>query len=106
MIASQYQHVGSIVEYNGSDLLDVSRKSMLARTVFGALYKRILFNPHLNCDEKPSLVKSMVGRKLLQGAGHWALKTQKELRKISCVIHAALAQLWKTPPWDLVCWSS
>ena len=92
VITSQYQHVGSIVEYNGSDLSDLSRKSMLARNVFGALCKRILFNPHLNHDEKRSLVKSMVGRKLLQGAGHWALKTQKELRKF----HASYMRHWRS----------
>ena len=34
----------------------------------------------------------MVGRKLLQGAGHWALKTQKELRKF----HASYMRHWRS----------
>ena len=77
VITPHYQHVGGIVEYTGEDTLDVDRTGMLARNAFRPLYKKLLFNPHLTCDVKRALIKSMVGRKLLHAAGHWVLKMRR-----------------------------
>ena len=80
VVAPEYQHVGNVVQHNGADEIDVARRKLLAEHMFAPLHKQVLFNPQLAFHEKRTLVLSMVGRKLLHGSGHWALRSAKEAR--------------------------
>ena len=91
VITPDYQHVGNIAQHAGDDLLDVERRRLFARQVFAPLHKRLLYNPHLSVVEKRTLVLSMVGRKLMHGAGQWALRNAKEYR----MFHAGYMCHWR-----------
>ena len=80
VITPTYNHLGSIVQSNGGDDEDIARRRLLTRLAYQPIHKRLLYNPHLSAKEKKNVVSSMVERRYLQGAGHWALRTEAELR--------------------------
>ena len=79
VLTDSYPHLGSIIHYSGSDKPDVKHRKIQSQIAFAPLKKKLLFNPNLSLAEKRHLVHSYVERKLMVGAGAWALRTAHEL---------------------------
>ena len=77
-LTHKYLHLGSLVREDGCILDDIKHRLSVAKPLFSALRKRVLFNPCLTVDEKRQLVLQGPFSSLLHGAGLWVLSNARE----------------------------
>ena len=59
--------------------------------MYDNLHRKLPHNDQLTVSERKNLIHSMAERKLLHGSGHWALKSENELRSY----HASCMRSWR-----------
>ena len=85
-LVKQYDHLGGRVCYHGKCLEDVKRRAGLAEAVFKKFSRTLLRNRELEPAEKVNLLRSLVLRKFLFGAGLWTLQTRAEWQAFSSTV--------------------
>ena len=78
---SSYVHLGTVANNSANHVEDVRRRRQLSEACFVPFYKRILFNPWLDSDEKVRLLQSLVLNKFCHGAGIWRLRAKAAQRE-------------------------
>ncbi|CAE7453145.1 unnamed protein product, partial [Symbiodinium microadriaticum] len=76
-VVPTYEHLGSIVTWDGTDAKDLQHRRFLARTLLKSM-KRILSNAFLSERERADLIVSMPIARLRHAAGLWAFATGAE----------------------------
>ena len=71
VLSTEYVHLGCRVQANGMSMHAIAHRADIAKPVFAALRKRLLFNTALSQEERTRLVVQGPMASLLHGSGLW-----------------------------------
>ena len=90
-LTSEYTHLGSRLQANGQQLAATDHRVSVAKPLFAALRKRLLFNACLTHAEKVRLLVQGPLASLLHGSGLWVTTD----RKTACRAHEAISDMYR-----------
>ena len=90
-LIAEYTHLGSRWRASGQQVSAIAHRLSIAKPIFAALRKRLLFNSCLSCAEKVRLVVQGPLASLLHGSGLWVTTDKATARRA----HEAIANMYR-----------
>ena len=90
-LVTEYTHLGSRLQANGQQVEAIAYRLSIAKPVFAALRKRLLFNGCLTCAERVRLMVQGPLASLLHGSGLWVTSDPVTARRA----HEAIAGIYR-----------
>ena len=90
-LITEYTHLGNRWHASGQQVVAIAHRLSIAKPIFSALRKRLLFNSCLTCSEKVRLVVQGPLASLLHGSGLWVVTDRPTARRA----HEAIANMYR-----------
>ena len=90
-LTSEYTHLGSRLQANGQQFAAIDHRVSVAKPLFAALRRRLLFNACLTHAEKVRLVVQGPLASLLHGSGLWVTSD----KKTACRAYEAISDMYR-----------
>ena len=98
----EYTHLGSRLHGSGQQTAAIAHRVSIARPIFTALRKRLLFNDCLSCKERVRLVVQGPLASLLHGSGLWVTTDKLTAHRA----HEAISNMYRQCIRPILCLSS